>query len=360
MKILLVDISIYGHHKVYIETLINKHNDYVCIVPEKINTLPYNQYIHNYKGVNNLYQYISWLRFINKIAHEEKVDVIHFLYSDCIYRFAGLGFNIIKNKFVIVATQHHMRESKMRWILMKKFSKKLDAIIVHTEFIKSSILNKSIKNVYYIDYPDTQDIVIYDSKESKRYWGLPENKPILLAIGGTRYDKGLDILLRALKNIDQPFHLLIAGTEDAITKNSIMEFIESYKQNVTVCLKHLSDEEFSKAISASDCIVLPYRKIFNGASGPMTAGVINEKYIIACNHGSIGMITEKYDLGYSFESENIESLSVVLSKYLSNPQKNITLKYLEYKKRVNPDVFRQKNMEVYNNCMSKLDRTNLL
>lgn len=70
----------------------------------------------------------------------------------------------------------------------------------------------------------------------------------------------------------------------------------------------MTDEEFEMAIQAVDAIVLPYRKTFNGASGPLGEGVAKGKMIIAANHGSLGDIVEKNHLGYTFESENIEAL----------------------------------------------------
>ncbi len=47
------------------------------------------------------------------------------------------------------------------------------------------------------------------------------------------------------------------------------ELARPYRNRVKLYLDFLTDEEFEMAIQAVDAIVLPYRKTFNGASGPL-------------------------------------------------------------------------------------------
>ena len=65
----------------------------------------------------------------------------------------------------------------------------------------------------------------------------------LLSLGGTRYDKGIDILLNALKDVQDNFKLIIAGKEEFFSREYIEKKIESYRSKVELNLKFLSNEE---------------------------------------------------------------------------------------------------------------------
>ena len=111
-------------------------------------------------------------------------------------------------------------------------------------------------------------------------------------------------------------------------------------------MRFLSEEEFAYASEAADIIVLPYRKIFSGASGPLGEGVWKKKCIIGPMEGNLGYTIKKYHLGYVFESENTESLSNVLSIAL---KKNFEpdMEYLDYRKMLNPDIFVENYYTIY-------------
>lgn len=102
----------------------------------------------------------------------------------------------------------------------------------------------------------------------------------------------------------------------------------------------------SDGLGASDIIVLPYRKVFGGASGLLCEGVALGKCIVDLNHGTLGYTIEKKHLGYTFESENAKSLADVLEKALN---KNFQLdeNYKKYQKSLNPEYFSKSYMNLY-------------
>ena len=69
-------------------------------------------------------------------------------------------------------------------------------------------------------------------------------------------------------------------------------------------------------MSCVDIFVLPYRKEFDGASGPLTEAVVREKMIVSSDHGSLGKIVNSNHLGITFESENSKELEKALSRAL--------------------------------------------
>ena len=106
------------------------------------------------------------------------------------------------------------------------------------------------------------------------------------------------------------------------------------------------------AISASDYIVLPYRKSFNGASGPLGEGVSFGKCIIGSDHGNLGFTINTYHLGYTFKSENVDDLSNVITQALSVPFSEDE-QYMKYQKLLNPDHFRLEYKTIYEQLTEK-------
>ena len=122
---------------------------------------------------------------------------------------------------------------------------------------------------------------------------------------------------------------------------------KNYSENIRCLLKFLSDEEFQYALNATDIITIPYRKVFNGASGPLGEGVYLEKCIIGPCHGNLGDTIEKNHLGYTFLSEDVNSLAETLNKALKTEFKPDE-KYKEYKNSLDVESFLKSYAELYN------------
>ena len=126
------------------------------------------------------------------------------------------------------------------------------------------------------------------------------------------------MLLEALDGVNEPFQLLIAGSVSDFDKEFVESKTSGYRDKVKMKLCYLTDKEVQMAAAASDIVVLPYRKVFDGASGPLGEGVILGKCIIGPDHGSLGRIISENHLGYTFESENIDSLHSTIISSLTN------------------------------------------
>lgn len=324
MRIMLIETAVEdGHHTTYLRGLImEQENEYMIITPSEIDKLPKNtcQIINQMNFVEKkLLDYIKWMKKIQNCAKSWKPDVIHFLDGDSIMRYFAIGFREL-DKYRIIITYHHFFKGIFRKISYRCMAGKNRSIVVHTESIRNELINQGLKNVFIIDYPvflfekfKNADII-----HAKLKIGVPLDLPVLGFIGATVHYKGLDLLLEALKHVHNKFCLLIAGKEGEITSSKI----ESYKAHLTgdifVKLAWLSDEEYINSIVASDFIILPYRKEFDGASGPLLDGIIAQKVIIGANHGSMGDVIKKNELGYTFESENINDMALCIDKALES------------------------------------------
>ncbi len=342
MKILFVATpECGGHHFPYFEALLGCVDEAILVTEKISNRVKCRQYCEeglNF-GTKSFKEYLKVIAFIRRISKQEKPDLVHIQCGDNFYRFFGAGLNSLACKRVVM-TFHHMRRGKLRDISFKKIFGNISAGVVHTESQKKMLESMGIKNVVHIEYPQFNKVSAVASDKAKEFFGLKKNRICLAAIGSTRDDKGVDILLCALQKVKTPFQLLIAGAEGSINKEKIVELISTYKECTIPYIKYLSEEELVMALNAADIITLPYRKCFDGASGPLVEGVALGKMIIGPNHGSLGNIIEGNHLGYVFESENVTDLTKTIENALASNWKPDD-KYVAYKDALKPERFRE-------------------
>jgi glycosyltransferase involved in cell wall biosynthesis len=347
MKIIYVDISVTGHRRTYMQALFDcKDSDKILVVPEKMD-FDVKQYFVPPDAVNkkrSVFRYIRWIFRIKKIVSREKPDLVHFLYGDYFYRYFGLLLGIIRSKKIV--TIHSVREGFLEKLSLKRLCRKFKASVVHSEYLKNKLTGYGIKNAVHIEYPHFNEIIM-TKQDGCRFFDLDPNVKTIVCLGSTRRNKGLDILLEALKHVSEPFQLLIAGQATEITEETIDTEIDVYKDRVRKCLHFLSDDEFAMALAASDIIALPYRKSFNGASGPLGEGAAMGKCILGPSHGVLAETIKTNHLGYVFESENAESLAETLSSALKN-EFIIDDAYKDYQHQLSVDSFKEKYQELYN------------
>ena len=349
-KILFVDISLSGHRLPYVKALAEGNPGAIALLPEKSEEVLCKQFVmhSNYERNRNLRNYWKWLVEICDICKAEHVDLVHFLCGDALYRFFGLGLHLIPCP--IVVTYHQMRFSPIRRISYRRIFKASKVGIVHTDYILQGLKSSGIMNAEKANYPIFSKEALMDKAEAKRMFGLREDIPCLVALGGiTRY-KGLDILLEALKRVKLPFQLHIAGKAIDFDEAYIREQIKDYASSVVCNLRRISDEEFSAAAAAADIIVLPYRFEFEAASGPMTEGIWNRKYIVGAEHGSLGSIIRNHKLGRTFKTENPEDLASVLNEVLSQGHE-WTAEAELYRESLTIEYFLSKHASIYESAL---------
>ena len=309
MKILFVEYNVGGHHHVYLHNLVNStaYDSVVCIRQrDELYDCPV--YYSDRIPEEGLRRYLAWLDDVKKAADTEHVDVIMFMEMDGLMKYFGAGLRKL-NKYRIVLIHHHYWPGLARKISYRCIDRHVSATVVHTAENKAALEACGVKNVHHFEYPAF----------GRRYESVPFHTPRkLLAFGTTRNDKGLDILLEALNGVNAPFLLEIVGHEGKFDRQYIEEHTKNYASSVYTDLRFVNEEEKDEYFKNTDIVVLPYRKEFDGASGPLTEGVNQGKMIIGPDHGSLGRIIREHHLGYTFESENPESLGKVLEQALTD------------------------------------------
>lgn len=350
MKVLLIETASGGHHDYYASALQKAADETVYIVPEKIEGIASKQIVidSGFAMKKSFWGYLAWLGKIHRVVKAENPDVIHFLYGDIFYRNFGLGLKYACTGKHSIMTCHHIRRSRLHDFSLRRIAHRLKALVVHTESLKNDLDAMGLVNAVQIDYPEFMEIACIPRDEALAELGIAvqDGDRVLLALGGTRRDKGLDILLEALKTVNGRFHLIVAGEENTYKRDFILAESAGYESRVSLLLEHLDDKKFVKCLNAADIVVLPYRKIFDGASGPLTDGAYIGKMIVGPSHGSIGRAITANHLGLTFEAENVESLSRVIDEALSCnfvPDE----KYRTYQERLRLEIFIERYMKLY-------------
>lgn len=318
----LCDNTKTGHHEIYLNSLLklkNTKESYFCLELSGIKKNKFNYFFNRRKIIKNF------------LLGEEKK--IHLLYIDNLYLWPQI---LRLNKYKkVIGTLHFIPKNKIKKILLKNFSKKIDLIVVHSENLKQDLVKMGINNVEVIDYPSFYNYSnIKPKKELKKQMKL-EKKIILTALGGTRNDKGLDILLESFKyladELKEKIVLNVAGKEEDFKGKFIKEKVKEYKIDLREQYGFLTDEEFMENVLLTDIMVMPYRKVFGGNSGPMTEAIVNKIPCITPKGLNIGDLTEKYNLGLTFECENPKSLAKTIEEIILNKGKRefFTLDYHE-------------------------------
>lgn len=306
------------------------------------------------------------------ILRKNKCQIFHLLYLDNLM--IPLFFLIpLIPKIKITGTLHWYPNRKSKQILLGFILNKevIQELIVHGEFIRNQVvelLQKNRKQVTSIIYPNLHPLkhkhteraakMLKDNLIKREHKGA-----ILLCFGGLRHDKGIDILLEAAgRIIDRDFTILIAGKEDTFTRNYVDKEIARLKleNKVVMNLEYISDDDVEAYFNLSDIVILPYRKIFSGQSGPLTEGAIRNKIIIGPDHGEIGDTIKRYQLGIVFKAEDISDLSNKLIYTFDN------LDYLSkrvqssaYKDLIRVEVFQDQYHSILYNDDRKIDRSDM-
>ena len=346
---MLVDIALDGHHIPYMKGITqNKDNTYIYVLPQQTDELAGKQYIVKPEGEKRSFlKYRGWLANVKDVAKNEKPDLICFLYGDAFYKYFGSGLLGFGRKKTIV-TFHQISRNKIKELSVKLILKKISKGIVHTEDLKKRLESMGVKNCVHIEYPYFGPKATDEVKVEKARLGIKDDKPVLGIIGGLRHDKGIDIFLDVLPQINKDCHVIIAGHPGSYDPNFIKDKVKASKKDCKLILRFLEEKELISCVNACDLIVLPYRFVFEGASGPLTLGVFLGKKIIGPSHGSLGDIITKNDLGYTFKTEDAEDLKNTINKAIEEKNFSLSEKGKEYRNSIDEKNFYSKYSEIFN------------
>ena len=290
--------------------------------------------------VKNILTWYNPLSYITA-GLKSKGDIIHIqhweLYSSLVYMIILPLIKLRSKKIVI--TIHNITphiEGKLINIIYKLINKFIfsfaNGIIVHNKRNKEKLIqlfNIDEKKIYIIGHgvlkPETKTKNI-SKKHAQELLNIPLNKKILLFFGYIWDYKGLDILLRSLNIIKSQVPnivLCIAGQPLKFRKawNKYQKIIDDYNLHDYVIkkLEYIPDSKVELYFSASDLVVLPYKKPFDTHGGVAALSLYFKKPLVVTDIGGLPeFIKDKRALCFTDDVEDLAKkiINILKSKYL--------------------------------------------
>jgi glycosyltransferase involved in cell wall biosynthesis len=375
--VLILDLSLNGHHSSYLEHIASAYMDMGCFV-----TITFHHVCQSYPVIEKLkskYKYnlnldivthnewhsvirsyggnfgsdvANWFVFRKKyleIQSKHKIDYVFIPYIDYCLNTIGLFGSpfgsTLWGGICMQASVHHFKynflKSKIKhnWIKKHIFFRLLKNKTLSTLFTIDELLLNFVreadcdlaKNIQYLGDP-AEFKGDHTRASARKELGIPDDSVVILVYGAVSSRKGLDLLIPALSHPDIPtlLHLLIVGEQEV----SMEHFFNS--KEVTGLIKigrmhiinNFVDEATQQmAFAASDLVWLGYRNHFS-MSGVLVLAAIARKVVISTNEGLIGWHTREKRLGITVDVRDIQAVKKALLKLFNdsnrqNYQKNI-------------------------------------
>lgn len=154
---------------------------------------------------------------------------------------------------------------------------------------------------------------------------IPTEGPMFLFFGETRYEKGPDVLLEAVKQYHgPPCTIVFAGPPDHVTAGDLERAEVPSNVNLHERLEFVPEADVRSYFLAADAVVLPYRREFGvyRTSGVFQKACAAGRPLIVSDFGELGGRVQKYNLGTTFPPGNANALARALSVPLSEANEN--------------------------------------
>jgi D-inositol-3-phosphate glycosyltransferase len=290
-----------------------------------------NLYKSRYKFISGLKWLLGTLfSVIHARVYGSSIFHFHVFHTNFFVLFFVLLVKLLFGK--VVLTVHDVSSfasSSESSIVSNLIYKKSDLILTHNEFSKSEIIKKNVDLLSYIHIIPhgnyTPFISVQEDKEkSRNKLDIPNDKKVLLFFGMIKKVKGLEVLLKSLKDVikeNPDILLVIAGKpweNDFATYQKIIE-----ENNLSdYCLLHtkfIPHEDVEHYYSSADLVVLPYRKIYQ--SGVLVMTLSYGKPALVSDLPPLKEVVTDMETAFLFETENPISLAKKLNFILLNPEK---------------------------------------
>lgn len=247
------------------------------------------------------------------IMHVFKSDIFEFLMV-VLAKLAGLQV------FAIVHDITRL-DAKSRFEFRAPIVRMVTRLVVHNQYSEAALLliaPRAAQKVaviphgnYISEYP-----LVPEVGASRRHLGIANDQLVLLFFGNPRKEKGLSLLIDALEPLKHQDRLLllVAGKMRPAEHALILEKVEALGLNERIRLDigHVSDEMLPVYYGAASVVVLPYQRVYE--SGVAIMAMTLARPILTSNLPVFENLLEASEGGYSFESDNVSSLTNAITE----------------------------------------------
>lgn len=280
-------------------------------------------------------------------------------------------FHDISQKKIISSQWNSKNEIEIRLIdkiIIKVMKYFITYSVVHNNNIKKILEDKfnfSYNKINII--PHGINILfnpnIISKMEARKKFNLNKDNKTILFFGNISANKGLDLLIKIvleLLEMDNKYFLLIGGNprkgNEEYLKNIIGLINSSHVQNIKYQLSFIHDEEIPYFFKAADCIVLPYKTVYQ-------SGVLYLAYsfgipVIASNVGNFNEEIIENKTGFLFQVNSSSELKGKIITFFNSDlykcqEKHAQEIYYYARNKYSWESIGEKYYNLYNKCISK-------
>lgn len=303
------------------------------------------------QGVYTFNHRFTLLRYFNRVYKQKnKAQKGFFFFLSLMTSFS----DILRRKISIV--HYHFFDLYYKQLIMVLIAKVLNRSIVITvhdiesfagrtnnTYIEKLILNIATKLVVHnrVSYQELvtkhpsvaskTDIISagnfisrissYSKSEALTELKLEKDVKYLLFFGQIKKVKGLDLLLRSFSELlkrNDNVKLIIAGRPYKSTFKEYDELIETLRisNNIKQLIHYIDDRTMQLLLSASEAVVLPYKKIYQ--SGVAFMAMSAAKCVVASNLDGLNDVIDDNVNGKLFRPEDTNDLTRCLEEILQD------------------------------------------
>ena len=295
-------------------------------------------------------------------------DVVHIQHEYGLFGKAK-GVNIIPllyrlklSGIPVVITFHTVYEdfSREKKIILEALIRVADAVIVHEEYQKESILNKigSFDNIWVIPHGSRE---IEPIPDAKRKIGLDENEKAILLCGYFRPSKGMDRIVRIFPRIAERIENAVLVIAGKMRQQEYSEYRDEFFNLVNnspvfdrtkVLRGQFPQKTFDTILSAADVVPLPY---LNGSQSGILAHCLafSRPVVVSPEVRAFREMITRSKCGFiaNNDDEFVEHIVKILSDDdLSNELSKNARDYV--KKTLSWKIVARKTRDVYHNVVS--------
>jgi D-inositol-3-phosphate glycosyltransferase len=270
-------------------------------------------------------------------AASTRSDIFHIQWENSIALFdrtlLNLYYKLLGKKLVFTAhnVYREARDSTatpLRWFSLKVMYHLVDRIIVHTPKMKEelcSLFHVSPEKVIIIPHGINNRVQKkgITQEDARQKLGIVPTAHVVLFFGQIDEYKGIETLIDAaalLVQKDPSIILIVAGKpkrqSDYVLKLKRQVRKSLPEKNVMLRLQFIPDHEVETYFSASDCVVLPYKRIFQ--SGVLFLAYRFGVPIIATDVGSFAEDVVDRVTGFICKPNDAEDMAAQVRKYFDS------------------------------------------
>ena len=343
LRVVLVDFYGSGHHESYLQALVTNMDkldiSYLVIGPSsltnridshKLCLLKDSEQLVGLNGIKRQIIIYHLCRQSIDIANNFGATHIHFVYVDWILSGLVKAWFSKTPKAIPIITVHWgggvgiggRFKDKFRQLPNRLafiwFTKKTNTrVLVHHKSIVdelSKIVDKD--KIGIIPYPATPLKIMTQLKiiNFRRSIGISDNITLLLCYGNTRFDKGADLAVRALKYLPKEYHLLVVGSPQKFQPQDLYNLAnkDGTKERLHIIPRFISEEETALVFYSCEIVLIPYRRFFSGQSGPLTLAAAIGKPVVVADLPVLKATVQEFRLGFVFPAEDILAMTEAL------------------------------------------------